>query len=91
VDYSLQEKLDLAKKIGAVAVVNASQNRARFAAIKSLTLKGGAHVSIDALGNSQGGYQAVAKCTKKGETHFRLDYCFAKRKIQLWPMNQVVS
>jgi alcohol dehydrogenase len=82
------EKLDLAKKIGAVAVVNASKTDP-VAAIQELT-KGGAHVSIDALGNSQVAYQSVASLRKRGK-HIQVGLLLDQEKNTALPMNQVVS
>jgi alcohol dehydrogenase len=87
VDIS-SEKLDLAKKIGAVAVVNASKTDP-VAAIQELT-EGGAHVSIDALGNSQVAYQSVASLRKRGK-HIQVGLLLDQEKNTALPMNQVVS
>jgi D-arabinose 1-dehydrogenase-like Zn-dependent alcohol dehydrogenase len=59
-----EDKLEFAKQLGAAATVNARTNNAPEA-IKEIT-KGGAHVSIDALGITQTCQASVASLRKRG-------------------------
>lgn len=59
-----EEKLELAKKLGAVATVNGKTNNA-VEAIHEIT-KGGAHVSVDALGIKQTCQASISSLRKRG-------------------------
>lgn len=58
------DKLEFAKKLGAVATINAKREKVR-PAVKELT-GGGAHVSVDALGIADTCQTAVASLRKRG-------------------------
>ncbi|MBX7172863.1 MAG: zinc-dependent alcohol dehydrogenase family protein [Pyrinomonadaceae bacterium] len=60
------EKLDFAKSIGAVAVVNSKKDENVIEAVKEIT-KGGAHVSLDALGSPITCFNSVANLRKRGK------------------------
>ncbi|PLT32736.1 zinc-dependent alcohol dehydrogenase family protein [Bacillus sp. V5-8f] len=59
-----EDKLEFAKKLGAVATVNAKDNNAPEA-IREIT-KGGAHVSVDALGIKQTCQASISSLRKRG-------------------------
>ena len=60
-----ENALQLAKKIGAVATVNAPKTASAIDEIRELT-GGGAHLSIDALGSSETCYNSIANLRKRG-------------------------
>ena len=60
-----ENALQLAKKIGAVATVNAGNTASVVDEIRELT-GGGAHLSIDALGSSETCYNSIANLRKRG-------------------------
>ncbi len=84
-----EEKLELADKMGAGKTLNTSATPNVVEAIKDLT-GGGAHVSIDALGNPVVCHQSVSSLRKRGK-HIQVgllvgDHCDTKL-----PMNIVVA
>ncbi|MCC9620518.1 alcohol dehydrogenase catalytic domain-containing protein [Thalassospira sp. MA62] len=60
------EKLEFAQSLGANAILNANQIDDIPAAIKEIT-KGGAHLSVDALGSAQTCFNSVACLRKRGK------------------------
>lgn len=60
-----ENALKLAKELGADVIINSS-NGQHIQQIKELT-QGGAHVSIDALGNRQTCYDSIASLRKRGK------------------------
>ena len=62
------EKLDFAKTIGATAVLNATQTEDVVESVVDLT-KGGAHLSLDALGSPTTCFNSIANLRKRGETY----------------------
>lgn len=60
------EKLNFAESIGAVAVVNSKKNENVVEVVKEIT-KGGAHVSLDALGHPITCFNSVANLRKRGK------------------------
>jgi D-arabinose 1-dehydrogenase-like Zn-dependent alcohol dehydrogenase len=60
-----QEKLEMATRQGAVAIVDARTNNAPAEAIKEIT-KGGAHVSVDALGIKATCQNSIRSLRKRG-------------------------
>jgi hypothetical protein len=59
------EKLDFARKIGAVATVNAANTPNVVKAVKEIT-NGGAHMSIDALGHPTTSYNSISNLRRRG-------------------------
>lgn len=82
------QKLELAKRLGAVHCIKAT-GTSPSQSIKELT-KGGAHVSIDALGNSQVAYESVSSLRKRGK-HIQVGLLLDREKDTSLPMNLVVS
>lgn len=60
------DKLALAKELGAIATVNATSSKDVVGAVAEIT-KGGAHVSIDALGHPTTCYNSVKNLRKRGK------------------------
>ena len=83
------EKLDLAKSIGAAATVNAAKTDAVVENIKDLT-NGGAHVSVDALGSPVTCFNSVANLRKRGK-HIQVGLMLADHKHPAVPMDKVIA
>ncbi|MDQ3634730.1 MAG: zinc-dependent alcohol dehydrogenase family protein [Acidobacteriota bacterium] len=86
VDIS-DEKLEFAKSIGTTAVVNAKTENP-IEAIKEIT-KGGANVSIEALGNPQVTFNSVSSLAKRGR-HIQIGLLEAEDKNTAIPINLVI-
>ena len=84
-----QKKLDFAKKLGAVATVNAS-NQDPTEAVKDIT-KGGAHVSLDALGIAATCRNAVRSLRKRGR-HLQIGMTGAAEKGEIsLPIDHIIG
>ena len=83
------EKLDFAKSIGAAATVNASQIEDVAQAIKDIT-GGGAHVSIDALGNSKILFNSIS-CLRKLGKHIQVGLFEKDQHFPSIPINLLVG
>jgi alcohol dehydrogenase len=84
-----QDKLDLARSIGAHAALDAREHADIPAAVRDLT-GGGADVSIDALGNPQTCFNSVAGLAKRGK-HIQVGLLLAGQSRPALPMDQVLS
>jgi alcohol dehydrogenase len=83
------DKLDLAREMGAVAVINAAKTSGVVEAVSDIT-KGGAHVSIDALGHPVTCFNSIANLRRRGrhiQVGLMLDY-HARPQI---PMDKVIA
>ena len=87
VDIS-DEKLEFAKSIGATATVNAKTENT-IEAIKEIT-KGGANVSIEALGNPQVTFDSISSLAKLGK-HIQVGLLEAEDKNSAVPINLVIA
>lgn len=83
-----QEKLKLARKIGAVATIDASNSNV-IEVVREIS-KGGVHVSIDALGNPQTLFNSVS-CLRKRGKHIQVGLLLGDQKNSAIPMNLVLS
>ncbi|MFC3880646.1 zinc-dependent alcohol dehydrogenase family protein [Algoriphagus namhaensis] len=83
-----KEKLELARKIGAVATIDASNSN--VAEVVREISKGGVHVSIDALGNPQTLFNSVS-CLRKRGKHIQVGLLLGNQKNSAVPMNLVLS
>ncbi len=83
------EKLDLARSLGAVATVNANNAYDVVRAVCEIT-KGGAHVSIDALGHPVTCFNSISNLRKRGK-HVQVGLMVADDKHPKIPMDQVLS
>ncbi|GAA0892798.1 zinc-dependent alcohol dehydrogenase family protein [Fulvivirga kasyanovii] len=83
------ETLSLARALGAAETINARNNSNVIAEIKSLT-DGGAHVSIDALGNPVTCFNSIANLRKRGK-HIQVGLMTGEHKHPKIPMDLVVA
>jgi alcohol dehydrogenase len=84
-----QDKLDFARSIGANTVLDARAHSDIPAAIRDLT-RGGADVSIDALGHPQTCFNSIACLAKRGK-HIQVGLLLAEQSRPALPMDQVLS
>lgn len=84
-----QDKLDLARSVGADATLDAHEHTDIPGVIRDLT-SGGANVSIDALGSPQTCFNSVACLAKRGK-HIQVGLLVADHARPALPMDQVVS
>lgn len=82
------EKLSLAKELGADVTIDASSVEV-VAAIREVT-DGGAHVSIEALGNSSVFLNSV-RCLRKQGRHVQVGLMMGEPEPALVPMDEVLS
>lgn len=82
------EKLQLAKTIGAVALINAKETNP-IEAVKSIS-KGGVHISIDALGSPETCFNSVSNLRKRGK-HIQVGLLLGDQLNPKIPMNLVIS
>lgn len=83
------DKLDLAKQMGASAVVNASRSPDVVGAVKEIT-GGGAHVSIDALGSLPTCFNSIANLRKRGR-HIQVGLMLGGQNHPPVPMDRVIA
>jgi alcohol dehydrogenase len=83
------EKLELARSVGAYATINASEADDVVESVKSIT-KGGAHVSIDALGSPATCFNSIANLRKRGK-HVQVGLMLADHSHPLVPMDKVIA
>jgi alcohol dehydrogenase len=84
-----QEKLDMAKRLGAEVAINGRETPDVVAAIRSVT-HGGVQVSMDALGNPQTCFNSIAALAKRGR-HVQVGLMLADQSHPAIPMDMVVS
>ncbi len=84
-----EEKLKLAKAIGAIKSINASMVSNVAEAVHEIS-KGGVHVSIDALGSPETCFNSIANLKKRGK-HIQVGLMLGEHKHAAIPMNQVIS
>jgi alcohol dehydrogenase len=83
------EKLALARDVGAVATINANSVADVAEAVIALT-GGGAHVSIDALGHPTTCFNSVSSLRKRGK-HVQVGLMLADHSAPRIPMDKVVA
>ena len=83
------EKLEFARSIGALATVNATQSKDVVESVKSIT-RGGAHVSIDALGSPDTCFNSIANLRKRGK-HVQVGLMLADDRHPCVPMDKVIA
>jgi alcohol dehydrogenase len=88
VDIS-DEKLALARQFGAVASVNTSSAANVADAIRDLT-GGGAHVSVDAIGNAEVCFNSIDSLKKRGK-HIQVGLMVAENSRSKVPMDKVLA
>jgi alcohol dehydrogenase len=88
VDIS-EEKLDLARRLGAVATINASTVPAVADAVVDIT-RGGAHVSVDALGHPKTCFDSIS-CLRRRGKHVQVGLMLAEHATPSIPMARVIA
>ena len=83
------DKLAFARQIGAVATVNASGDKDVIDAMKEIT-KGGAHVSIDALGHPSTCFNSIANLRRRGR-HVQVGLMLGDHSHPKIPMDKVIA
>ena len=83
------EKLDFACSIGAVASVNAAEVKDVVESVREIT-KGGAHVSIDALGSPRTCFNSIANLRKRGK-HVQVGLMLADHRHPAVPMDTIIA
>jgi alcohol dehydrogenase len=82
-------KLALAASLGAVATLNATRVANVVEAVMEIT-KGGAHVSVDALGHPQTCFNSIANLRKRGR-HIQIGLMLAENSEPRIPMSKVIA
>lgn len=88
VDLS-DDKLDFAKEIGAVATVNANSVTDTAGSVRDLT-GGGAHVSVDAIGNASVCFNSIDSLRKRGR-HVQIGLLTGDEQAPRIPMHKVIA
>jgi alcohol dehydrogenase len=88
VDIS-EEKLLLARKLGAVATVDASKVTSVVDAIADVT-RGGAHVSIDAFGHPMTCFNSIS-CLRRRGRHVQVGLMLAEHATPSIPMARIIA
>ncbi|CAB1083642.1 Alcohol dehydrogenase (EC [Olavius algarvensis Delta 1 endosymbiont] len=83
------DKLELARSVGAMATVNATGSKDVIEAVQSIT-NGGAHVSMDALGSPTTCFNSVANLRKRGK-HVQVGLLLADQRHSPLPWDKVVA
>jgi len=83
------EKLAFARSMGAVATVNATETDLVVEKVLDIT-RGGAHVSIDALGSPNTCFNSVANLRKRGK-HVQVGLMLADHSHPAVPMDKIVA
>ena len=83
------EALRLAGALGAVATVNATQVANVAEAVIEIT-KGGAHVSLDALGHPTTCFNSISNLRKRGK-HIQVGLMLAEQSTPAIPMSKVIA
>jgi len=83
------DTLEFAKQLGATSIINASQNAHLVEAIKEIT-KGGAHVSMDALGSQETCFNSISGLRKRGK-HIQVGLMTEDHKYPFIPMDRVLA
>jgi alcohol dehydrogenase len=83
------DKLRLAKKVGATILINAKKVESVSEEIKKVTVRG-AHLSIDALGSHETCFNSVS-CLRKRGKHIQVGLMTGDHKNPKIPMDKVVA
>lgn len=84
-----EDKLELARSLGAVATVNASQVANVVEAVRDIT-QGGAHVSLDALGHPTTCFNSISNLRKRGK-HVQVGLMLGEHSTPIIPMSTVIA
>jgi alcohol dehydrogenase len=83
------DKLAMARAMGAVATVNASQVANVVEAVMEIT-QGGAHVSLDALGHPTTCFNSISNLRRRGK-HVQVGLMLAENSTPAIPMSKVIA
>ncbi len=83
------EKLEFARSVGAVATINSLNATDVVENVMEIT-KGGAHVSIDALGSPTTCFNSIANLRKRGK-HVQIGLMLADHRHPALPMDKVIA
>lgn len=83
------DKLEFARKIGAVATINAASTQNVVKAVKEMTA-GGAHVSIDALGHPTTSFNSISNLRRRGR-HVQVGLMLGEHARPQIPMAKVIA
>ena len=83
------EKLEFARSLGAVEVVNATQKKDVVERVISIT-RAGAHVSIDALGSADTCFNSIANLRKRGK-HVQVGLMTDDHQYAAVPMDKIIA
>ncbi len=83
------ETLDFAKKLGAMATINAAQNTNVVEHIKTIS-HGGVHVSVDALGSAITCFNSIANLRKRGK-HIQVGLMTGNHKNPKVQMDKILA
>lgn len=84
-----EQKLDIARSIGATAAINADRVEDVAAMILDVT-RGGAHVSVDALGSPVTSFNSISSLRKHGR-HIQIGLMEANHRQTLVPMDRIIA
>ncbi len=84
-----EEKLALARKLGAVGVVNGRDTADVAEAVRTIS-DGGVHVSLDALGSQETCFNSIANLRKRGK-HVQVGLMTGDHQHPVVPMDRVVA
>ncbi|WP_210484630.1 zinc-dependent alcohol dehydrogenase family protein [Microvirga antarctica] len=84
-----EEKLAFARDLGAVATVNASAAADVVGAVREIT-KGGAHMSMDALGHPTTCFNSIANLRRRGR-HVQVGLMVGGHNRPQVPMDQIIA
>lgn len=84
-----EDKLELARSLGAVATVNASRVANVVEAVRDVT-QGGAHVSLDALGHPTTCFNSISNLRKRGK-HVQVGLMLGEHSTPIIPMSTVIA
>lgn len=83
------DKLDFARKIGALATINASSENDVVGAVRQIT-GGGAHLSLDALGHPTTCFNSIANLRRRGR-HVQVGLMLGDHHHPKVPMDKVIA
>ncbi|WP_395448370.1 zinc-dependent alcohol dehydrogenase family protein [Aminobacter sp. UC22_36] len=83
------DKLEFARKIGAIATINASSTNDVVGAVREIT-RGGAHLSLDALGHPTTCFNSIANLRRRGR-HVQVGLMLGDHHHPKIPMDKVIA
>lgn len=83
------DKLEFARQVGAVATINASRTSDVVGAVREIT-KGGAHLSLDALGHPTTCFNSIANLRRRGR-HVQVGLMLGDQHHPKIPMDKVIA